>query len=407
MSPSTRRRFLTRAGAAALVSVAGLAGCTSSPASVDDVSGSWRSYHADDRNTGHVSDPGPRQRPVEHWRIELDDQVGTPPVVDGDTLYLVGSGKARALSLATGERRWSLTFSETESWDHNLDALTLAEDSLLHFGPTGSVRCLDVEEETLRWQVSETPHYGPSATAIVGSTALVANGAVTGYDLTDGTEQWRVETDGATGPLVVDDGTVFFTDIDSGVRAVDVDSGVERSHYRLDGISSYSGLSLSDGTLYVSTGEINGPQGGVVAVDAETGARLWAVHGADRVYSTPTVADGVVYVTDSRETVSAFDARTGTRRWAFGLYPSWRRHGFFSPNSLDGPIVAGDTLYAIDGESMHALELGAERDEGLFSDRRRYRYDSSRLWAAPVVVDQFAYLLESRGERLVALGPTA
>ncbi|WP_177197553.1 outer membrane protein assembly factor BamB family protein [Halogranum rubrum] len=383
----------------------GLAGCATTPAPIDGVSGSWRTYHADDRNTGHVSDPGPRQGAVEHWRVELDEQVGTPPVVAGDTLYLVGSGKARALSLATGERRWDLTFSETESWDHNLNALALADDSLLHLAPTGSVRCLDVEMESLRWEASDGFHSGPSATAIVGSVALVVNGAVTGYDLTDGTERWRLETEGATGPLVVEDGTVFFTDIDDGVRAIDAETGTERSHYPIDGISSYSGLSLSNGTLYVSTGEIHGPQGGVVAVDVETGDRLWAVHGADRVYSTPTVADDVVYVTDSRENVSAFDARTGELRWSIGLYPWWESHGFFSPNSLDGPIVTGDTLYAIDGESMHALELGTEHDN--LADRRRYQIDSSRLWAAPIVVDRFAYLLESRGERLVALGPTA
>ena len=59
------------------------------------------------------------------------------------------------------------------------------------------------------------------------------------------------------------------------------------------------------------------PTGISYALDAATGAEQWRFQGDSAMESTPTVADGAVYITSDNGTFYAIDAETGELRWQF------------------------------------------------------------------------------------------
>jgi outer membrane protein assembly factor BamB len=60
------------------------------------------------------------------------------------------------------------------------------------------------------------------------------------------------------------------------------------------------------------------------ALDAATGDVRWSFPAGGRISGSPTVIDGVVYVSTLERTTYALDARTGKELWSFpdGKYAS-------------------------------------------------------------------------------------
>ena len=74
----------------------------------------------------------------------------------------------------------------------------------------------------------------------------------------------------------------------------------------------YSSPAVANGVVYVGSGDYN-----VYALDAATGAKLWSYHTGGAVYSSPTVANGVVYVGSYDYNVYALNAATGAKLWSY------------------------------------------------------------------------------------------
>jgi serine/threonine-protein kinase len=73
----------------------------------------------------------------------------------------------------------------------------------------------------------------------------------------------------------------------------------------------YSSPALANGVVYV------GSEGGnVYALNATTGAKLWSYDTRDYVNSSPAVANGVVYVGSINDNVYALNAATGAKLWS-------------------------------------------------------------------------------------------
>jgi outer membrane protein assembly factor BamB len=134
-----------------------------------------------------------------------------------------------------------------------------------------------------------------------------------------------------------------------------------------------SSPSVADGVVYFGSDD-----GRVYAVTAATGRLLWSVETNGPVRSTPAVAGGVVYVVSYDGRLYALDARTGGRRWAFrtqgerafeakglhGMQPASQT--FFDPYDvfLSSPAVAGGVVYFGSGDGrVYAVDAatGAER----------------------------------------------
>lgn len=129
------------------------------------------------------------------------------------------------------------------------------------------------------------------------------------------TRLWRANAgkgDGRTGVRqapVIADGVVYAAAIEGGVRALDLQSGRELWHHDSD-LRLSGGPGAGDGLVVVGTLD-----GDVLALDAASGAQRWTANVPNEVISRPAVGQGVVVVRSNDGRVTAFDAVTGARRW--------------------------------------------------------------------------------------------
>jgi len=77
---------------------------------------------------------------------------------------------------------------------------------------------------------------------------------------------------------------------------------------------------VANGVVYFGTID-----GYVYALNASTGAKLWSTIIADGVYSSPAVANGVVFISGSssvENTLHALNANTGAQLWSSKVGPN-------------------------------------------------------------------------------------
>jgi hypothetical protein len=149
---------------------------------------------------------------------------------------------------------------------------------------------------------------------------------------------------------------------------VDTATGEQQWAFETGG-SVFSSPTVADGTVYVGSAN-----GSLYAVDSATGEEQWAFETGNPVTSSPTVADGTVYVGSLDTTVAdetvyvgskdenlyAVDAATGEQQWAFETGDRVES----SPTVADGIVYVGsfdDNLYAVDaatGDEQWAFETG-------------------------------------------------
>ncbi len=275
--------------------------------------------------------------------------------------------------------------------------------------------------------------------------ATTGFGAVIAFDAATGETRWRHELGAlTTGPPAVADGLIYVVSRDG--RGWALDSVTGRVNWSLPGTAAAAvrrggaGPILTDrlvifpfgtgemigalrrsgirvwsasvqgerrGRAYASVGDITGDpvlvgdtvyaanhSGGIVAIDADDGTRIWTA-GEGAVNPVWPVGDSLFLVNDQSE-LARLDARTGERIWSrplpwFRNTRAARRRGI---HAHYGPTLAGGRLWVASddgrlrvfdpetGEAAEALELpgGAA--------------------SSPVVVDGTMYVLSRRGRLL-------
>ncbi|RMH94847.1 outer membrane protein assembly factor BamB [Lysobacter pythonis] len=119
---------------------------------------------------------------------------------------------------------------------------------------------------------------------------------------------------GARQRPVVAGGKVYAGGGDSGVRAIDLQSGQTLWTWNGEKKSRWvGGPGVGEGL--VVAGSLDGE---VVALDEASGAERWKATVQNEVIAAPAVGGGLVFVRSNDGRVTAFDAANGSRRW------SWR-----------------------------------------------------------------------------------
>ncbi|MET7913862.1 serine/threonine-protein kinase [Streptomyces avermitilis] len=130
----------------------------------------------------------------------------------------------------------------------------------------------------------------------------------------------------------------------------------ERQRWRVSG-SYFSSPTVADGVVYVGSYDLI-----LLAVDADTGKQRWTFHTGNVVQSAPTVALGVVYVSCGDGNLYAVNTATGKQRWKFHTGKSMSS----SPAVAQGVVYVGcddGNLYAVDtdtGKQRWKFRTGAE-----------------------------------------------
>ena len=163
------------------------------------------------------------------------------------------------------------------------------------------------------------------------------------------------------------------------------------------GEASGGGLAVDGDTVFVTTG-----YGALTALNASTGAELWAQKLEASATGSPTVREGIVYVTSRDSRAWAIDAKNGRIKWQL-------------PGSPTPSVMVGGTAPAVSdkfavfpfgsGELIAAFRKGGVRTwASSVSGKRRGRAYAgiTDITGDPVIVGNVVYAGSQSG-RIVAL----
>jgi outer membrane protein assembly factor BamB len=151
----------------------------------------------------------------------------------------------------------------------------------------------------------------------------------------------------------------YFGTNDGYLVALDLLTQKPKWSFDLGGYPVRASPAIAERTVYLANGF------SVFAIDADTGNQRWKFAMDYAGESSPTVADGVVYVASKENHLYAIDAKTGKQLWFYktdGLL-------FGSPSvSEDMVVIGGDDgdLFAVDRSNGH-LAWKLTLDSGIYS----------------------------------------
>ncbi|SOD63598.1 Serine/threonine protein kinase [Streptomyces zhaozhouensis] len=315
---------------------------------------------------GQEAGAAPRWRP---WRFRMSNDLWGSPTVYGGALY-VTSLEVHALDVASGRRRFR---TREVAWSMAVDGgLVLASD-----GP--SLFALDASDGTDRWRVGTDGWiYGLRAER---GTVLTASrgGLVTAWEAGTGEQLWELtggqsdfETQDAV--PVMRDGVVYAWG-EGQLYVLQARTGAELWRYPVGDTSVTGGVPVrvtpaDDGTVYVCAGSR------VLALDAASGAERWRFDAPAAILCSPTYQpaggrDAGVYFTDYLGTVYALDLATGDDRWRIATE---------ARQSTEPVLVSDGLVHLGSGTAMYTLDA--------VSGTPRWRFAAGEsIVGAPVVRD--------------------
>lgn len=301
------------------------------------------------------------------------------PVVDGGRVYAAGvKGGVYALDLQTGKAVW-----HHESKLQVSGGPGVGEGLVVVGGLEGEVVALDAATGAEKWR-AKVGNEVVSAPAIGQGRVFVRSndGRVTAFDTATGERRWFWNHDMPSlssrgndavtlGPGVVfvgnDDGTVSMLAAADGRPLWEVPVGRPEGRNELERMADVDGTPVLEGSVLVASSL----KRTTAAIDAPNGRPLWlGEHGGP---GRPAVAADRVVVTEADGGVFALDKQTGAALWQ---QPGLLRR------DVTAPAVAGETAVVADLDGyVHWLRLS----DGAFAARLRASRDAVR--AAPVVAD--------------------
>ncbi|MFG2864379.1 PQQ-binding-like beta-propeller repeat protein [Streptomyces sioyaensis] len=334
------------------------------------------------------AEPG-RWRP---WRFRMSNDVwGTPAVAD-DLLY-VTSFEVHALDVASGRRKFK---TRDVAW-----AMAVA-DGRIHASDGPSLYALDAEDGSDRWRLN-TEGWVYALEVDRGTVVTTTRGGgIQAWEAGTGELLWEtggVQTDfesAEAGP-VVHDGTVYVW-ADARLKALEARTGAERWSYPIGDAAACGGVPMrllpaSDGAVYVVAGTR------VLALDSARGDVRWHFE-APAVFLSPpafapgpAVTGGGVYLADYLGTVYALDAADGRDRWRIATE---------ARQSGEPVLVAHGAVHLGSGKALYTLDA--------VTGTPRWRFQAgAEVVGAPVVAegrvhfgsaDHCLYTLDAMGGQL-------
>lgn len=259
--------------------------------------------------------------------------------------------------------------------------------------------------------------------AIVSSPAVSAgvvyfgsaDGGLYAVEAATGKLRWRFDAHGdVNSSPAVNSGTVYAVSLDGNLYAVDAATGKQRWSFATRGEHRFtapgilgaqpsaeimpdpwdfflSSPTVADGTVYVGSGD-----GHIYAVDALTGAQRWSYKTGDVVHSSPAVSGGVVYAGSWDSYFYALNAATGQLKWKFKTGDDPKTHLMTGiPGSA--AVANGTVYFGCRDANFYAL------DASTGTLKWKVANDGSWVIASPAVADGVVYYTTSDSHRFQAL----
>ncbi|MFB3896690.1 MAG: PQQ-binding-like beta-propeller repeat protein [bacterium] len=276
--------------------------------------------------------------------------INHTPAIYHQTLYTVDmGGRIYAFSLPALNLRWSYDLDDGRS--HWIYSAPVVDAGRVYAGNAGKFVCLDAETGTPIWD----KRYG-SDWVSSWVTPSIANdtmyfGAIWNEencfaaDIKSGEILWNYKTGGVHTAPVPYKNTVYVSDANGKLSALDINTGQEIWATQLDKSWILSTPAISNGMIIAASGK-----GTIYAVDTTTGTIRWQVHGGEgilrmsiyqsnnyAIFSSPVISGKTVYIGSSDGYLYAIDILTGNVVW---------KQDFDSP-IVSTPAIAGNTVYVV------------------------------------------------------------
>jgi outer membrane protein assembly factor BamB len=379
-----------------LTMVLALAGCST-------VSGWFESDDDEATAPAELTDFGEAVSIEELWSVGIGDGQGEGlyrlrPAISGQTIYVASAdGEVAAFDRNSGDALWEVDVETSLS-----GGVGVYEDALLLGSSDGYVLKLDAGSGALTWSV---PVRGEilSPPQSNGNVVVVQtnDGKLQGLDFATGELLWTYDSNipvltvrGTSSPIVHND-LVYAGFANGRVLALNANTGAIAWEVRVaisQGRSEIERLVDVDGTMELAGSELYAAsyQGNLVAIDVDTGTRMWQQKVSS--YSGVSQGFGNVYVADEDGTLTAY-LRSGEG-------PRWTQADL-AYRELSRPTPVGSYVAVADFEGyVHVLS----QDTGEFVGRVSVDDDGAR--ADMVSEGNVLYVYGNSGE-LVAYEITA
>ncbi|MCB2013699.1 MAG: PQQ-binding-like beta-propeller repeat protein [Sphingobium sp.] len=185
---------------------------------------------------------------------------------------------------------------------------------------------------------SEWTQPGGNAAKLIGHVALSASPSQAwGTSISGSTSKARL----AAAPVIAD-GKLYAIDADAKVIAMNAETGSRLWQTQMpaegNGRSRFGGgVSVQGDKVYVTTGV-----GDVAALDAANGSIVWKKAPGGPLRGSPTLAQGLVYVMSQDNQIFALDQNSGETQWSeSGTLQSTGVFGVAAPAAAQGTVIAG------------------------------------------------------------------
>jgi outer membrane protein assembly factor BamB len=291
--------------------------------------------------------------------------------------------------------------------------------------PEGQVFALQSSSDLARWQrvagVIITNSEGPvlevnSATNLQSFYRLVREATMFRFDpqhsgicrtygpTNTPTLKWKFTTgDHVYASPAVVGGLVYVGSVDTNFYALDAETGHEQWRFRAGGLIR-SSAAVVDGSAYFASHD-----GFLYSLHASDGREIWRCRIAEknpsanfgdisltynnRFDSSPTFADGVIYIGSPDKLIWSVNSTTGAPNWSYAT-PS----GIVSsPAVLNGMVYVG----GLDGY-LYALDAVTGTNVWKFKTQGNGQFPKGEIYTAPTVQDQVVYF-GSRDSALYAV----
>jgi parallel beta-helix repeat protein len=233
------------------------------------------------------------------WNYSTGSPVSSSPaVVDGKVYVGSYDNKIYCLDAATGLQAWNYTTGGTV-----YSSPAVIGGKVFMGSEDNKVYCLNAASGMQVWNYT-TGSVVDSSPAVVDGKVYVGSNDNRVYclDAATGLQVWNYTTGNWVGSSpAVANGRVYVGSDDGRVYCLDAATGTQVWNYSTGSGVSPSSAAVAGGKVFVGSSNHN-----VYCLDAGTGTQVWNYTTGSVVYSSPAVADGVVYVSSEDGSVYAF-----------------------------------------------------------------------------------------------------
>lgn len=388
---TTRRNFLRILGGTA--TGAGIW----STARASTVSGDWSMARVDARNSGYnPNGKAPtgflfdteafnlRRR----WRVKTGGFVGSAPVVVDGIVYVVSDdSRVYALDAKTGAEKWAF-----DTGNRIEDSPAVVNETLYLGSRDGLFYAIDIADGRLKWKYDVGEEIYTAITIADDFAYFGTNNHLHAIRLSEGVQTWSFSASLSSTPSVAENSNIVTITANSNeVLALDSETGNKLWRFETE-LKPYLRTPVIRGNrLFVSASDNLNSH--VHSLGLNDGREWWRSEFGLRNASTPTIADGTVYVScrggyklNHNRRLFALWSNDGAEKWHYDGY------------GLRHPVVVGDTVIGGSTHTFHGVdaERGTRRWKAEL-DRRSDPGDVINISSPPAIVDNTIYAGGSDG----------